>query len=128
MNIGNRRLGNLRGATLMFAIGYTIGGILIVIQARMQDGTWTSGVAMLGFSLPVTAIYFLILWRSRRSRFFVATTYGTVLAGVLCAIYPAFFGFFPVFFFRFELLIPFVVIQLGLLFLVCAICARLPAP
>jgi hypothetical protein len=52
---------------------------------------------------------------------------GMVAAGALCAAFPTFCGFFPVYFFRLKYAVLLILGQLGLLVLILAILSRVDA-
>lgn len=108
-----------------FAIGYTIAAIVLIVIARFQDDSWTSGVVMLALSLPVTILYFFGLWFLGNYPFLAPTVLGMILSGILAAIFPALFGFFPVYFVRLKFAVPLVAFQFGLLLFVTAILDRI---
>lgn len=116
---------SLVGAVLRFLLGYIVAGAAVIIVARVQDETWKSGFLMLSLSLPVTILYFVCLWWVGRWRYLAPTSLGMGLAGVWCAIFPAFCGFFPVYFVRLKFAIPLTIIQFGLLLVSSAISARI---
>ncbi len=114
----------LSAVATSFAAGYLLAAIAVIIAARIHDNSWASGPVMLGLSLPVTIVYFFGLWSLRRWQLLSPTSCGMAIAGILCAAYPAFCGFFPVYFVRFKFAIPLVAVQFALLMLASAICAR----
>jgi hypothetical protein len=79
---------------------------------------------MLGFSVPTSIVYFLMLWAVRKWRFLKPTSGGMALAGFLSAFYPTVCGYFPVYFMRWEFAFPLVAAQLLLLVAVIAISGR----
>jgi hypothetical protein len=101
-----------------FIIGYVLTGVCVVTWARFHDDTWVSGVIMLAFSLPVTVVYFAGVCAVRNYRLGQLSYPGMLIAGALSAVYPAFFGFFPIYFVRPKFAIPLLVFQFGLVLLV----------
>ena len=112
-------------AILVFSTGYLIGAVITTLIGWSTDGTWSSGPFMVGLSLPVTIGYFLGLWGLGIWGLYNRTSAGMALAGMLCAIYPTFCGFFPVYFLRVEFAGPTILGQFGLLVISCVVFSRL---
>jgi hypothetical protein len=110
---------NLGRAALLFLGGYSVVAVILIILARLHDDDWRSGFIMLGLSAPVTVLYFFVLLGLGRFGFESRT--GMVIAGGLCAAFPAFCGFFPVYFFRLKYAVLLILAQIGLLFVVIAL-------
>jgi hypothetical protein len=107
-----------------FLSGYIIGAVIATAVVWFEEGISFDIVSILGFSLPVSAFYFFGLIALGNWRFLTLTAAGTVIAGLLCALYPAVSGFVPVYFWRVRYAIPIALIQFLLLVGCCAIFAR----
>jgi hypothetical protein len=110
-----------------FLIGYTLAAICLIIVARFHDESWTSGFVMLGLSLPVTVVYFCGLWLLGHCHSLSPTVLAMIIVGVLSATYPAFCGFFPVYFVRLKFAIPLIALQFGTLLIIVAVLRRISA-
>jgi hypothetical protein len=112
-------------AAVFLMIGYVSGGVIVTLWAHGQGEGWSSGPAAVGLSAPTAVVYFFALWMVGKWRPISPTSSGMALAGCLCAFFPTFCGFFPVYFMRLQFAAPMFVAQLLLLLLAMAICARL---
>ena len=70
---------------------------------------------ILWLSIPTTATYFVVLIAIAFLRSLSPSVLALATSGFLAAVYPIFFGFFPVYYLRWQFAIPVVVIQLGLM-------------
>ena len=107
----------------LFLSGYGVVGLIVIIVARIHDHDWLSGFIMLGLSVPVTLVYFLALLGL--GHLGLQSRAGMLVAGALCAAFPAFCGFFPVYFFRLKFAILLILGQLGLLVLVVSLLSQI---
>ena len=112
-------------AAALGVTGYVLGSAMVIVIAQMHENSWLSGAIIAAMSLPVAIIYFWILWALRRWRYLRPTSAGIAVAGCVCGFYPAVCGLFPVFWFRWELALPFAAIQLVFLALIVVLFAWL---
>jgi hypothetical protein len=114
---------NLSRLALLFLGGYGVVAVILIIVFRLNYHDWRSGFIMLGLSAPVTVIYFFVLAALARLGF--QSRAGILVAGALCATFPAFFGFFPIYFFRLKYAILLLLAQLTLLALTAIVFSRI---
>lgn len=100
---------------LCFLIGLGLGGLLTTVADRIYEGGWRGGPTIVALSLPVTIIYFLALWSIATWRSWPLTGAGLAAAGILCGVFPFFFGFFPVYYLRPIFAVPVAFLQFALL-------------
>jgi hypothetical protein len=105
-------------------IGYAVGVLIVVIFDCFYEGGWRGGFAILWLSLPTTIVYFVAVWGFAYWRSLSPNVFALALIGFLSAVYPAVFGFFPVYYYRLQFAVPFVAFQLGLLLMIIAISSR----
>jgi hypothetical protein len=98
-----------------FLVGLVIGAFFVTVADRIYEGGWRGGPTIVGLSLPVTILYFLALWGVAVWRSWPLTGRGLMAAGFLCAIFPFFFGFFPVYYLRLAFAVPVALLQFALL-------------
>ena len=114
----------LVNAVRYFCTGYVFAGLFVILGARLHDDSWVSGVVMLSLSLPVTIAYFVGIWAVRHYRSGQVSRVGILIAGILAAVYPAFCGFFPLYFVRPMFAVPLFVLQFGLVLLVSGVASK----
>ena len=117
---------SIKRAARFFVAGYVIGAVLVETVAWTHDGDSLSGVVMLGLSLPTTVAYFLGLLTVGKWKRLSPTLVSMPLTGFLSALYPTFYGYFPVYFMQLKFAAPLIVAQFGLLLLISAIFSHLP--
>ena len=114
----------MRNLTSLF-LGYLIGALAVVIFDRFYEGGWRGGFDILRLSIPTTAVYFVVVLAIAVWRSLSPGPVAVITCGILIAVYPFFFGFFPVYYLRWEFAIPVVAIQLGLMLAILAMSSRL---